>query len=183
MRRPVQLILLASILLPACGLVTSTPPAAWPLQDPNLGTHHDPAGFSIAYPIGWRRLDTGEYPMVWSLQAPPGTTLLEKRMEIDVRETTEDCRQSTYGGGLADAAAERVLINNTDFLFESGEGLALGNIYEWSSYSTSKGGACITITCVLHSSSSGVYATEPPPFDRTAESAVFDQLIRSFRFN
>jgi hypothetical protein len=187
MRRPLGLILFAALLLPACGLLSLHPQAipsrpAAPTSEITLVLNDPRGGFSIEVPAAWSRLDEGTYPIVFSTQAASGTNLLEKRMEIDVRETTANCRQSTYGGGQSDVSTERVLINNADFLFESGAGIALGNIYEWTSYSTSKGWTCITVTFVLHAAGSGVYATEPPPFDRSAESKIFDQLIKSFRF-
>jgi len=180
-----QTAILSVLLLTACRLMT---PAAVPIPTsghlPNVDwlAYQDPAGFSIQHPLTWQQLDTGGYPVVFSLRAAPGTNLIEKRVEINVREGSGECRQSSYGAETTGASPEHVLINGADFLFQAGSGIAAGNIYDWTSYSTTKNSSCITITFVLHSSSSGVYGTEPPAFDRAAESAIFLELINTFRF-
>jgi hypothetical protein len=109
MRRPLGLILFAALLLPACGLLSLRPQAvpsrpAAPTSEITLVLNDPRGGFSIEVPASWSRLDEGTYPMVFSTQAASGTNLLEKRMEIDVRETIMHCRQSTYGGGQADVS-------------------------------------------------------------------------------
>jgi hypothetical protein len=148
---------------------------------PGRGTYESAAGFSIQYPTSWQRLDTGEYPIVFSTQAAPGTTLLEKRMEIDVRDLGLDCRQTTYGGAVVSDTLTSLQTDGGSFLVESGTGIAAGNIYDWTSYSTLRGFNCVTITFVLHSADPGVYATNPPPFDKAAESAIFDELLGTYR--
>ena len=180
----------AAILLAGCGPATASTtlmPAASPTQAQLLRVdwpaYHDPSGFVIQHPLTWQQVDNGGYPVVFALQAAPGTSLIEKRMEIDVTESTGECKQSTYGTGVVAPDPEHVKINGIDFLREVGGGVAAGNVYESTSYSTLRGAICIGITFVLHSSSSGVYATEPPPFDREAESATFDELLSTFQFD
>jgi hypothetical protein len=104
-------------------------------------------------------------------------------MEINVTPAAGDCKQSTYGGGAGAASAHVSAAGGVDFLRETGSGIAAGNIYDWTSYSTVKGANCITLTFVLHSSSSGVYSTEPAQFDRAAESAIFEEMLNTFRFD
>jgi len=145
-----------------------------------LAYHDDLSGFSFQHPLTWQQRDTGGYPVVFALPAAPGTNLIEKTVEINVRQSPGDCRQSTYGALLG---SENVRLNGTDYLRETGSGIAAGNIYDWTSYSTTHSGKCITVTFVLHSSSSGVYATEPAAFDRAAESEIFDELLNTFRFD
>jgi hypothetical protein len=163
----------------ACGAIPVRAPVQ-PTPRPALVLNEPRGGFSIEVPGDWQRLDDGDYPIVFSQPATPGTNLLEKRMEFDVRDTSAACGQAAYGG--ASSTTERVQINGVEFLRETGEGIAAGNVFEWTSYTTSRGWVCITITFVLHASGSGVYATEPPAFDRLAESAIFDQLISTFQF-
>jgi hypothetical protein len=148
---------------------------------PDRSTFEDAAGFSIQYPTSWQRLDAEEYPIIFSTQAAPGTTLLEKRMEIDVRDLGLDCRQTTYGGAVVSDTLTSLQTDGGSFLVETGTGIAAGNIYDWTSYSTLRGFNCVTITFVLHSADPGVYATEPPPFDKAAESAIFDELLGTYR--
>ena len=174
----------AILLLAACGTAFPPPvPTQGPLPHVDwLAYHDDKAGFSIQHPLTWQRVENNGGPAVFALQAASGTNLLEKRMEIDVRPAAGDCKQSTYGGG-ASAAPTHVLVSGVDFLRETGTGIAAGNIYDWTSYSTVRRGYCITLTFVLHFASSGVYSTEPAPFDRAAESAIFDEMLGTFRFD
>ena len=173
------------LLLAACGRAFPPPiPTQGPLPHVDwLAYHDDKVGFSIQHPLTWQRVDDGNGPVVFALQAAPGTNLIEKRMEINVRPEAGDCKQSTYGGGAAAASTTVSAAGGIEFLRESATGIAAGNIYDWTSYSTRKNTSCITLTFVLHSSSSGVYPTEPAPFDRAAESAIFDEMLNTFRFD
>ena len=175
---------LAILLLSSCGGPFPPPiPTQGPLPHVSwLAYHDDRVGFSIQHPLTWQRVDDGSGPVVLALQAAPGTNLLEKRLEINVRPEAADCKQATYEGG-GGAAPKTVSVNGVEFLREAGTGIAAGNIYDWTSYSTRKNTTCITLTFVLHSSSSGVYPTEPAPFDRAAESAIFDEMLNTFRFD
>ncbi len=185
MIRPYKMLLLplGVVLLAACGRAFPPPiPTRGPLPNVDWLTYHDATGgFSIQHPPTWQRSDNGGYPVVFALQAAPGTSLIEKTLEINVRTTAGECKQSTYGGAVG--ASSPVTVNGVEFLKEQGSGIAAGNIYDWTSYSTVKDGDCITLTFVLHSSSSGVYPTEPAPFDKTGESAVFDQILHTFQFD
>ncbi len=105
-----------------------------------------------------------------------GTNLVEKYLDVTVVEDADPC-ESPSGGA---ATSEDVTINSTDFLKETGTGVATGNIYDWVAYSTTKDNACISMTFVLHSTDLGSYTTPPSPFDRTAESKVFDMIISTF---
>jgi hypothetical protein len=185
MRNLLRTILGVILAITACRLLT---PAWVPTPTPGLLTHtdwlvyQDPSGFSIQHPLTWQQWGSEGYPVVFTLPATAGTNLIEKTLEINVVQNAPECRQSTYGTGGNFPAPEHVTINGIDFLKEYGGGIALGNIYETTSYSTQKDASCITITFVLHSSSSGVYSTEPPPFDRVSESAVFDEMLGTLRF-
>lgn len=172
----------------ACGLVPGAPaavqtptPTAAHLPNVDWLTYSDPAGFSIQHPLTWQQVSNEGDPPLFSLQAAPGTTLLEKYMQIGVTPDASECRQMLYGGETIKPST--VTINGVEFLKEAGAGLGAGNVYEWTGYSTLKGTTCISILFVLHSANPGVYATEPPAFDYEAESAVFDELINTFRFD
>ena len=173
----------ALLLLAACGRAFPPPiPTQGPLPHVDwLAYHDDSVGFSIQRPPTWQRVDSGTGPVVFALQAAPGTNLIDKTMEIDVRPAAADCKQSTYGGGAG--APAHVSVNGVEFVKEAGSGIAAGNIYDWKSYSSLRRATCITLTFVLHSSSSGVYPTEPVAFDRAAESAIFDEILDTFRFD
>ena len=186
MKRSHLAILSVAAITLACGLVTDAPPAA-PSPAPTAGhlpnvdwaTYTDPAGFSIQHPLTWQQVNNEGDPPTFSLQAAPGTTLLEKYMQIDVTPDATQCRQMRYGGETT--SSSNVTVNGVRFLKEAGAGLAAGNVYEWTGYSTLKGTSCITILFVLHSANPGVYATAPPPFDEASESAIFNQILGTYR--
>lgn len=197
MIRAILVLLAASLAAEACGprplsQPPSTPTSAAPEVTPTQGHlpqvdwlayHDEVGGFSIQFPLTWQRQNPTGYPVVYSLPAAPGTMLLEKRMEINVTPNASQCRESTYQSAPGGSPAQQVAINGIDFLKETGSGIATGNLYDWTAYSTLKGSTCITITFVLHSASSGVYSTEPAPFDKAAESEIFAELLSTFKFD
>ena len=101
---------------------------------------------------------------------------MEKYLDVTVVEDADPCKSPTDGA----ATSEDVTINSIDFLKETGTGVATGNIYDWVAYSTTKDNACISMTFVLHSADLGSYSTPPSPFDRVAESEVFDTVMSTF---
>lgn len=175
----------ASADLPATPLPADIPNLAeTPLPTPQQMTYHDDkVGFSIQYHLTWKESNAGDYPIVFSLTAAPGTTLISKSMEINVMENATDCKETTYSSDTGTTSPQNVTTNGISFLKESGSGIGAGNIYDWTSYSTMKGNACINLTFVLHSANSGVYSTEPAPFDKAVESAIFDPLVNKFQFD
>jgi hypothetical protein len=186
-RRSFAIALLTTLLLMSCRAIMPGPaPAATEATLPRVdwpAYHDDLAGFTIQRPPTWQQVENGGYPIVYALEMGPGTNLIEKRMEINVRPEAAGCRQATYGAGASIGTRLHVSLNGIDWLQETGGGVALGNFHDWTSYSTVKGPECITLTFVLHSSSSGVYSTEPAQFDKTAESAIFGELLDTFRFD
>lgn len=109
-----------------------------------------------------------------------GTNLSEKYIDVNVRENVSPCISPTMDGGSA--ATENVTINNIAFTKQTGQGVALGNIYDWVAYSTIRETACISLTFVLHSANPAVFPTPPPEFDKNAESGVFTTVMNSFSF-
>jgi hypothetical protein len=67
------------------------------------------------------------------------------------------------------------MVNGINFLVESGTDSALGNLYEWTSFSTQRNNACINVSFVLHSVNNGA-----PAFDKVSESTVFQTVMSSF---
>ena len=146
--------------------------------------YHDPTvGFSIQHPLTWLQSQGQGYPVVFTLQAAPGTTLVNKTMEINVTPDAKICNEGTYLSDTGSTSPQQVRLNGINFLKETGSGIGAGNIYDWTGYSVLKDTTCITITFVLHSANAGVYSTEPAPFDKAAESQIFDQLLNTFRFD
>ncbi len=99
----------------------------------------------------------------------PGTNLSEKYLNVSVVEGLNPCKAPDPGGPIT--ATENVTINGIQFFKESGEGAAAGNRYDFVAYSSLSNNACVSLTFILHSTNIGNYATPPPEFDKTAESA------------
>jgi len=133
-------------------------------------------GFNFKFPPG--SVVTSQTDLSGRIFFPitAGTNLVEKYLDVTVVEDADPCQSPTGNA----ATSENVTINSIDFLKETGTGVATGNIYDWLAYSTTKDNACISMTFVLHSGALENYATPPTPFDRAAESAVFDTIMTTF---
>jgi hypothetical protein len=139
------------------------------------------AGFAFRYPPeATLTSSTPELSRI-DLAFAPGTNLHEKTIEVTVDPDPAAC--DAPPGGSTDPAsvpAEPVTINEIPFTRHSFIGAAAGNRYDYTSYSTVLGGRCVRLGFVLHSVVAENFPTPPPEFDRTAEAAVFDQIIATF---
>lgn len=130
-------------------------------------------GFELCYPAGgvvaWQS-HTGariDLPFV------PGTTLREKYLLIEVR---------AGAAGLPSLTAEAVEVCGRTFYLEAGEEGAVGSIYDYFRYTTVlENGELISLTFVLHSVNPCMFDSPPLAFDRERETAVFQEIILSFR--
>jgi hypothetical protein len=108
-----------------------------------------------------------------------GTNLLEKYVQVNVEENKSPCTISPAVDG-APTSTENVTINNFQFVKTTGQGVAAGNRYDWTSYATTSNNACISLAFILHSANPGNYSTPPPVFDSAKESAVIGTTISTF---
>jgi hypothetical protein len=116
-----------------------------------------------------------------TLPFAPGTNLVAKYLDIAVTPNATACSSPMTSQYLAlSYQSQQVTINGINFLKQSGEQGAAGNIYNQVSYSTLKGTNCIIFYFTLHS----VDAIYPPPptFNMQAESAVFTNIVSSLTF-
>ncbi len=134
--------------------------------------------FQFTYPakgvIGNDQTDTSARI---TLPVAPNTNLGEKYLAVSVVENLNPCKTGLF----QPSASETVTISGISFLKETGSEGAAGNIYKSVAYSAVKGTACVTMNFVLHSSNLGNYATPPAAFDEAAESAVFSDIMASFK--
>lgn len=133
-------------------------------------------GFNFKFPPG--SVITSQTDAAGRIFLPitSGTNLVEKYIDVTAVENVDPCKTPASGA----ATSENVTINSIAFLKETGSGVATGNIYDWVAYSTTKDNACVSLTFVLHSGDLGNYTTPPSPFNRAAESAVFDTIMSTF---
>jgi hypothetical protein len=169
------------------GTAPTGPSAAIPTQDEIAGwsSYHDDGGkFSLLYPSDWRRWDSSGYPVIFSVEVPPGTTLGEKQMRINVIQGVAECSNVNAGGPVDTAPPENMTTpSGMTFLKESGADAGAGNVYQLTSYSILHGTTCVTITFVLHSSNPQMYDTPPPDYDPVAESQVFTKILNTLQFD
>jgi hypothetical protein len=135
-------------------------------------------GFSFKYPSGSTPTNQTDNSARIFLPITTGTNLIEKYLDVSVVESANPCKSPDPGGPIT--GTETVTINGIQFLKETGEGAAAGNLYEFTAYSSASNNACVTLMFVLHSANIGNYTTPPPEFNKAAESAVFDLIIKTF---
>ncbi|HXF85217.1 MAG TPA: NBR1-Ig-like domain-containing protein [Anaerolineales bacterium] len=151
---------------------TSDPVSGWNTYQNNA------YGFLFKFPPGSTTTNQTDTTARIFLPFTAGTNLVEKFVDVSVVVGANPCKLSSPGGPIT--SSETVTINGIQFLKESGEGAGAGNFYDFVAYSSMANNACVSLTFVLHSTNPGNYATPPPLFDKTAESAVFDLIIRTF---
>jgi hypothetical protein len=181
------LALVAAITALACNLPTpATPtPTAGPGTIPAGWTCYQnaPYGFEVCYPPdATLTTSTPEHARI-SLPVPDGTNLVEKWMDVDAGSGLATC-ESPQAAGYAPGTTHDAYrtINGLDFLVQSGSQGAAGNFYNWTGYSTERGGVCASLSGVVHSVNALNFPTPPPTVDPVAESAVFDQIAATFRW-
>jgi heat shock protein HslJ len=140
-------------------------------------------GFEIEFPQEGDLVDQTASSARINLPIIPNTNLQEKFLDITVTENGGNCSSPLAEGyEPGTIPAEPVEINGVEFVRETGHEGAAGSVYEWVAYSTSREGACISLSFVLHSTNLGMYSTPPPLFDSEAESQVFEEIVSTFRW-
>jgi hypothetical protein len=141
-------------------------------------------GFQFAYPAN--AVITTALDSFVHMNLPiliQGTNLGEKYLEVNVSENATTCSSSLANGNPYVTSETVTTMNGLQFLKQSAEDRALGNIYDWIAYSTMKGTTCVTLTFVLHSTNpDNSYPVPPPVYDKNMESAVFLDIVSSFNW-
>jgi photosystem II stability/assembly factor-like uncharacterized protein len=157
--------------------LTPVPPTAPPTSDwlVYVNTTH---GFGFKYPPQSQVADQQDNFVRINLPIQPGTNLREKYLEAVVTENAGIC-QSPFAASSMLATSETVTINGTSYLKQTGGDAGAGNFYDWVAYSTSRNSSCVSMGFLLHSLNAGNFDPPVPVFDRTAESAVFEQIMQT----
>jgi len=137
--------------------------------------------FQFKYPPNSTIVDQADDSARIDLPFTQGTLLTSKYINVSVAEGVNPCKNTVSSGGTPTSSGD-VTINGITFLKETGSEAAAGNLYEWESYSTIRPNtnACVSVAFVLRSANAGDFPTPPPPFDKAAESAVFQTIISTF---
>ncbi len=179
---PLPTLTSAATATPLSATETTTPPTSMPTltvtpAHGNWLTYTDTVyQFQFQYPLGGQSSDAHiMLPFV------PGTNLSEKYLDVSVAPNASVCTSpltSNYPPGSIPSTP--LTINGIAFVKESGSDGGVGQLHQWTAYSTLKDGNCISLSFVLHSTNAGNFPTPPPVFDESAESAVFDQIMSTF---
>lgn len=160
---------------PASQTATPTVPVDW------LTFTNSTFGFQFQYPpqgqiqVGSNDGDTriNNLPIV-----QPGTNLTRKFMEVFAGQNVTECKSPlpTQDPG------QMVTINGISFLKQTGLEGAAGSIFQSVVYSTLRDGVCVNLGFVLQSHDPSSFPTPPPVFDYATETALFDQIVGTFRW-
>jgi len=77
---------------------------------------------------------------------------------------------------------QMVTINGISFLKQTGLEGAAGSTFRSVVYSTLRDGVCVNLGFVLQSHDPSSFPTPPPVFDYATETALFDQIVGTFRW-
>ncbi len=135
-------------------------------------------GFSFQFPPGSSVEGQSDFGGRVYLPFKAGTNLTKKYLDVNVAEGVSPCKSP--GAKPPWGTSEYVTFNGTQFLKETWEEGLMSHRADWTSYSTAKGNACISMSFLLWSVVPEVMETPPPVFDRDAESAVFTAIMSSF---
>ena len=137
-------------------------------------------GFEFKHPKGTTVSNQTDIHARFQLPtSSPNTNLVEKYIDMSVIENASTCKSPDVGG--TPSATENVTINDTQFVKESGVGVAAGNRYDFVAYSTkSNDGTCVSLTFVLHSFDPGNTNPPTPEFNKAAEASIFDTIINTY---
>lgn len=141
------------------------------------------AGYSIQYPDGFKvernkQLTANEYEVmgtafVFPASYAPDTTLLEAEIHVG---TTVTCPS-------LDSPNQQV-IDGFPFDQSTWMGVATGNLYEGTVYTSYKDGKCYVATLYIHSCNLGPDCTpgHTKTFPRIPMKALFAKMMQTFRF-
>ena len=130
-------------------------------------------GFTFTLPTGSSLTTFSENRARVSLPITAGTNLVQKYLDVVVTDGLTPCKASIFTNPAS--GSSNVTVNGISFLVENGTDAALGNVYEWRSYSAVRNNACVSMNFVLYSANNG-----SPAFDKTAEAVAFDTLMSTF---
>lgn len=146
------------------------------------------AGFEVSYPDSGIPINTNpptvgdEHSLRIDLPFAPDTNLSEKYLQIDARQGDTCASPALEGFEPGLLQADSLTIGDLTWQRVSHEGVAAGNFYTFTAYSTARESVCVALTFVLHSFNVGNVSTPPAEYDPAAESAIFEEIVATFRW-
>lgn len=139
-------------------------------------------GFQFTYPASSVITTSQDNFAHLNLPFIPGTNLVEKYLEVTIFENVASCTSPLTNGHAPGSFESQPMtsMNGIQFIRESAQETAFGQIYDWVAYSTIKGTACISMNFVLHSKNPSNFPVPPPVYNKDLESAVFLDIVSTF---
>ena len=158
---------------------TATPtPTATSGQSAWLTYTSEAYQFEFQYPPeGQVRTDQGGLVYI-GLPVTPGTNLSSKYLQAGAEDGATSCTALP----INPEPSVPVVFNGITFNKSTGEDVGAGQFRDWTNYYTLRGTTCISMGFVLHSGNIGAFPTPIAQFDFEAESAVFNQIMSTFRW-
>ncbi|HET8943337.1 MAG TPA: hypothetical protein VFO59_01010, partial [Dehalococcoidia bacterium] len=133
-------------------------------------------GFELRYPTdGILQAETEQSARI-DLTFDAASNLSEKYVLIDAGDACADA----FDGEPLDSGW--VEANGVAFWREVRSGVAAGNRYDSVTYTASKGGACVSLSFVLHSVNPGNFPSPVPTFRAEEEARIFDDIVSTFEW-
>jgi hypothetical protein len=137
-------------------------------------------GFEFKYPPGGQVV-MGGTDFFTSILLPfeTGTNLREKHLDIMSTMNVDRCQSPLP----TPQSSERITINGISFLKQTHEISGGGRTIRRTSYFTTRDIRCVGLDFVMHSIDPIIYHLPPePPYDEAAESAVFEQIVATYKW-
>jgi hypothetical protein len=152
-------------------------PAATPAADWLTFTNRR-YGFEFKYPPPGPIIAANDTFATIHLPFVQGTVLQDKSLYVSALENANTC----MGGYPLPQSSENVTINGIPFLKQTGQDRGTTYLFRWTSYSTPRNNVCVSLNFILYSLNPGQPATPPVVYDEAAESAIFEQIIATYRW-
>jgi len=151
---------------------SATPAADW------LTFTNTRYGFKFKYPPPGPAVANNDTFATIYLPFVQGTVLQDKSLYVSAFENVNTC----MGGLPLPQSSENVTINGITFLKQTGQDSGAGHLFRWTSYSTPRNNVCVSLNFMLDSLNPGTPATPPALYDEAAESAIFEQIVATYRW-
>jgi hypothetical protein len=176
--------------VPAATIATSTPVPTFtatfppPVNTGQLTYTNQKYSFQFTYPSNSVVTTSQDNFAHINLPFISGTNLVEKYLEVTIFENVSTCTSPlTQGHAPGSFESQSITgMNGIQFVKESAQEGAVGQVYDWVAYSTTKGTACISMNFVLHSTNPSNFPVPPPVFNKDLESAVFLDIVSTFNW-
>jgi hypothetical protein len=155
----------------------ATPGAGW-LTYTNNGY-----GFQLLYPPGSSTVAGGTV-FFTSIDLPfaQGTNLDDKHLDMYVQAGSPTCQSPILEFANTATTQANISMNGLNWVNQDKVAAPAIIATDWTSYSTTSGGVCVSLVFVLRSHNPPSGTGGPPAYNKAAESQVFLQIVNTFKW-